>query len=147
MATNGEISTSGFNKDRAAGSQVPTELPSHEELSQLARDDPQAYETLRRALVENFIDNAPDKYKKRLRGIQFRVDHQRQLSHTALGSTVRIYKLMWGSFLCLNRTWQELAGAGDRWGFLESRPIEESLPRTSAQILEFQPRHPLADRA
>ena len=97
MATNGEISTSGFNKDRAAGSQVPTELPSHEELSQLARDDPQAYETLRRALVENFIDNAPDKYKKRLRGIQFRVDHQRQLSHTALGSTVRIYKLCTGS--------------------------------------------------
>ncbi len=147
MATDGEISTSSFNNDSAAGSHVPPELPSHEELSQLARDDPQAYETLRRELVESFIANAPDKYQKRLRGIQFRVDHQRQLSHTALGSTVLVYRLMWGSFLCLSSTWQELAGVGDRCGFFESRPIEESLPKTSAQILEFQPRHSLADRA
>ncbi|MFA7281243.1 MAG: DUF3135 domain-containing protein [Sterolibacterium sp.] len=148
MTPNAETSSSSLKKDNSTDSLVPRELPSHEELSRLAHDDPQAYETLRREFVENFIENAPDKYRKRLRGIQFRVDHERQLSHTALGSTVRVYKMMWDSFLCLNSTWQEITGIGDRCDFtFELRSSEKELPKTSAQILEFKPPLPLADHA
>lgn len=118
----------------------PLELPGHEELSQLARDDPQAYEQLRRELVEDFIDSAPAKYKTRLSGIQFRVDCERQLSHSGLGSTVRVYKLMWQSFLGLNRRWQDLVRTKEEYENWHDSTAAECLPQESARILEFQPR-------
>jgi len=71
--------------------QQPLELPTHEFLSQLMRDDPLAYESFRRELIESLIDSAPARSKQRLRGIQFRVDSLRRLSGTALGSTLRIH--------------------------------------------------------
>lgn len=118
----------------------PLELPSHEVLAQLAHDDPQAFENLRRELVDSFIDSAPAKYQPRLNGIQFRVDCERRLSRSALGSTVRVYKLMWESFLCLNRNWQELVHAkeaGESWH--DSNPDPACAPRASARILKFRP--------
>lgn len=118
------------------GAQQPVELPSHEVLSQLAREDPQAYEALRLALIQGFIDSVPAGMKPRLRGIQFRVDCVRQLSRSALGSTVRVYKLMWESFLRLNESWHEAV----------QLPPSHAEPHTArpggARILEFRPRPP-----
>ena len=71
---------------------LPVELPSHEVLSRLARDDPHAYEALRKQLIDSFIDSAPEKVQSRLRGTQFRVDCVRRLSHSALGSTIKVYE-------------------------------------------------------
>jgi hypothetical protein len=93
----------GKNADRLR------ELPSHEVLARLARDDPQAYETLRSEVIEGFIDSAPQRLRPRLSGIQFRVDGLRRLSRaSALGATVKIYALMWESFERLNHAWQDL---------------------------------------
>lgn len=117
------------------------ELPSHEVLSQLVRDDPQAYEALRRDLIESFIDSAPARLKTRLRGVQFRVDCKRRLSRSALGSTVSVYKLMWQSFLCLNREWQDLVGIKEGFENLHgATPAAGCLPKQSARIIEFLPR-------
>ena len=80
----------------------PVELPAHEVLSAPARDDPQAYETLRREVIEDFIERAPERIRLRLSGIQFRVDCLRRSSQAALGATVRVYELIWESFLRLN---------------------------------------------
>lgn len=81
-------------------------LPVHDELVELLRRDPEAYEALRRELIEELIEAAPADLKPRLRGLQFRIDGVRSLSRSALGATVRIYEMMWRSFLTLN---QELA--------------------------------------
>jgi len=119
----------------------PVELPSHEILAQLARDDPQAYEALRRDVIERFIDSAPANMKARLRGIQFRVDYVRQLSRSELGATVRVYKLMWESFLSLNDGWQNLAHAKARHADTrESSSADAYVPARSAQLFEFRPR-------
>ena len=123
------------------GRKKPLELPSHELLSQLACNDPRAFELLRQELVESFIDSAPARLKSRLSGIQFRVDGLRRLSRSALGSTVGVYQLMWSSFLRLNSTWQEVVR-------LKEGGIEESastmtccpLPSGTGRILEFKPR-------
>lgn len=113
-------------------------LPSHEELSKLARDDPPAYEALRREIIDDFIDNAPDKLKPRLRGLQFRVDNLRRLSRSALGSTVKIYDLMWKSFVAMNYQWQEFVNMKDSLPGQCSREDGRGLPEHSARILQFR---------
>jgi hypothetical protein len=112
-------------------------------LSKLARDDPQAFESFRREFLQSFIENAPERLKPRLNGLQFRVDHERRLSRSALGSTVRIYELMWKSFLRLNYEWQEAVRLKD--GLVEvgaSTLTAIPPPKKSAQILGFLPRPP-----
>lgn len=118
------------------------ELPSHEVLSQLARDDPEAYEALRRELIEGFIKSAPERLKDRLNGIQFQVDSLRYLSRgSALGATVRIYKLMWESFHSLNHNWQDLVRIRDEYEHRQVPSLAAAwVPVTSARILEFRPR-------
>jgi len=115
------------------------ELPSHEVLAQLARDDPQAYETLRRQVIDSFIDSAPARVKRRLRGIQFRVDGERRLSQSALGATLRIYDLMWRHFRRLNHHWQDVMptnrDVADGPGSARVRPYLTCL---DARILEFR---------
>jgi len=119
------------------------ELPSHEFLAQLARDDPQAYEAFRGELLENFIDSAPARLQPRLHGIQFRVDSVRRLSRSALGSTVKIYELMWESFLCLNQGWQNTLRMKNEYENSQgSMSTAECDPGASARIIEFRPRPP-----
>ena len=109
-------------------------LPSHDTLARLARDDPQAYEALRCQVIESFIDSAPTRMQPRLRGIQFRVDCLRRQSRSALGVTVKVYTLMWESFLQLNHEWQDLTRMKDDG---VNRPILPP-PSVSAQIIEFR---------
>ena len=119
----------------------PVELPSHEVLSQLARDDPHTYEALRQEVIERFIESAPARIKPRLCGIQFRVDSVRRLSRSTLGSTVAVYELMWESFLRLNHTWQEVIHLKE--GYMDTHApalASEYSPVGSARILEFRPR-------
>lgn len=106
-----------------------TELPAHGELAQLARDDPEAYEALRRELIDDLIEGAPDEIKPRLRGLQFRIDGLRRCSRSAIGTTLKVYSLMWESFLRLNQEMGAFRG--------EAAPLFR--PSGSARIIEFRP--------
>ena len=122
------------------------DLPSHEVLSQLAREDPQAYEAWRRATIDGFIASAPARIKPRLQGIQFRVESLRRLSRSPLGSTVKVYELMWKSFLSLNHNWQELARAKAECINPHDSPLStQYIANESAKVLEFRQR-PLRDQ-
>lgn len=107
--------------------ELSRENPDHETLSELARDDPEAFEDLRRKLVGELIERAPEATKRRLRGLQFRIDDIHRRSSNSLGATVKIYRMMWQSFLRLH---DELTNF--------SEPVET--PRHSAQVLDFRPR-------
>lgn len=114
---------------------LPLELPSHEVLSQLAQSDPDAYEALRRELIDSFIDSAPPRLTPRLRGLQFRIDGIRRLSRSRLGTTIKIHEMMWQSFLRLNSGLQDLvrATAG------QAPPSYVAhVPAAGAQILRFR---------
>lgn len=118
---------------------LPLALPCHEDLSRLARDDPSAFEELRSSLIENLIASAPEKTKPRLRGIQFQVDCLRRLSSSALGATVRIYELMWKSFLDLNYNCQDLVQMErHRLAGKQVSTDSESPPPSKAQVIEFR---------
>lgn len=124
-----------------ANARLPLVVPSHEDLSRLARDDPPAFEELRRKLIDNLIDNAAEMTKPRLRGIQFQVDCLRRLSRSALGSTVRIYELMWKSFLELNYSCQDFAHLEYRLsaGKYPALANGEARKADSARVIEFRP--------
>lgn len=85
----------------------PIDVSDHELLSQLARDDPQAFETLRNELIADFLDRVPEECQRRLRGLQFRVDCLRRLSHTPLAALLKIQALMWDSFLKMDQELQK----------------------------------------
>lgn len=103
--------------------------PDHEALAKLAHDDPVAFETLRREMIDEMIGRAPEPIQRRLNGLQFRIDQVRQLAHTPLGAAIRISELMWKNFLLLN---SELSGIKNR------NPPAET--RHNAQIINFRPR-------
>jgi len=116
-------------------------LPSWQELAQLARDDPQAFEALRTELIETTILRAPERLQLRLRQLQFRIDGVRRLARTPLGALLKMQAMMWDSFLCLNEALQQL----DTLSRASARRYEQNLdgrPR-DALVIDFRTRQPL----
>jgi hypothetical protein len=80
-------------------------LPAFEVLVDMARNDPQGLETLRRSLTNAVIDAAgSDNARRRLRGLQFRVDMERRRAGTPLAATIRISEMMCRSLASLHRS-------------------------------------------
>jgi hypothetical protein len=129
------------------GAPGPMKLPKHDSLSRLARDDPQEFEVLRSALIEDCISRAPERIQPRLRQLQFRVDGIRRMSRTPLAATLKIQALMWDSFLEMNEKLQVFARQSRA---CSPRPSAkpEATPRAvrSARVIEFQPRRTGVER-
>ena len=104
---------------------MSTRLPAFDVLVDLARNDPQGLEDLRRSLTTAVIDGAAnDATKRRLEGLQFRVDLERERAATPLAATIRISEMMCQSLAALHRT------------MVTSTEPEEPL-HSSATILPF----------
>jgi len=74
---------------------MTTRLPGFEVLVDMARNDPEGLETLRRSLTDAVIAGATsDTTKRRLQGLQFRVDLERERASTPLAATIRISEMM-----------------------------------------------------
>ncbi|MCU0970497.1 MAG: DUF3135 domain-containing protein [Gammaproteobacteria bacterium] len=65
----------------------------------LARDDPAAFEAMRRAAIDAFIDSAPPDRQERLRRLQWRIDHERRRAASPLAGCIRISRMMWDSLV------------------------------------------------
>ncbi|GAB1263551.1 hypothetical protein NBRC116493_23510 [Aurantivibrio infirmus] len=74
------------------------ELPSFDVLKDMAENDPEGLEQLRQQHVNEIIDNAPEKIQRRLRGLQFQIDAQRQLHPAPLAACIKISQMMYESF-------------------------------------------------
>jgi len=80
-------------------------LPAFDVLVDMARNDPKGLETLRRSLTDAVIAAASnDHTRRRLRGLQFRVDMERRRANTPLAATIRISEMMCKSLADLHRT-------------------------------------------
>lgn len=78
------------------------ELPSVDTLMKMAKEDPEGLEKLKREMINEVIENAPEKNKERLKGLQFQIDMKIKSSKTPLESVSKIYSDMFDSFLDLN---------------------------------------------
>lgn len=117
-------------------------LPSQKELSQLARDNPQAFEALRSELIENVISSAPERLQLRLRQLQFRIDGIRRRSGSPLGALLKIQALMWESFLRLDEALQHFDALTKARQGRQNENADSN--HTSARIIEFQARVPIS---
>jgi hypothetical protein len=79
-------------------------LPAFDVLVDMARNDPQGLETLRRSLTNAVITAATsENARQRLRGLQFRIDMERRRAPTPLAAAVRLSRLMSDSLTDLHR--------------------------------------------
>lgn len=69
-------------------------LPSFDELLKLAQQDPEQLESLRQSCVDDIIDSAPAHFQRRLRGLQFQIDMEREKASNPVSSCVRISQMM-----------------------------------------------------
>ena len=115
-------------------------LPSKKSLAQLAHDDPQAFEAVRRELIEDYINRATLGEQLRLRQLQFRVDGIRRQARSPLGALIKIQALMWENLLRLDKELQRLrCMTQDLERTLVEQVDREHLPARSANVIEFPP--------
>ena len=65
--------------------------------AEMAQNDPELFEKLRREAIDEVIDNAHESHRQRLRCLQWRIDQERRRSNSPLGACVRISRMMWES--------------------------------------------------
>lgn len=70
---------------------------SFDDWMKLYQENPELYEQRRKEAIEKIITSAPVEHQHRLRQTQWKLDAIRQ-THTPLGATVEMSKLMWESF-------------------------------------------------
>jgi Protein of unknown function (DUF3135) len=100
----------------------------------LARADPEEFERRRRAAIERAISRASLRSQPRLRGLQWRIDMERERARTPMAACIRLSSMMWDS----------VAGEGGLLRALEAfreGTLEELQgPRRGADILPFSGR-------
>ena len=80
-------------------------LPAFDVLVDMARNDPQRLESLRLKLTRSVIEGATTEQKrKRLEGLQFRIDAERERARSPLAATIKISEMMCHSLADLHRS-------------------------------------------
>lgn len=79
-------------------------LPDHKILRELAENSPDKLELILRANIAALIEQTSGNHRRRLQGLQFQIDAQRQLAKNPVDSCIRISRMMHESFLELNRS-------------------------------------------
>lgn len=110
---------------------MKSRLPAFDVLVDMARNDPKGLETLRRSLTDAVIAAASNETtRRRLAGLQFRVDMERRRASTPLAATIRISEMMCRALADLHRSMV----APDPRGVAD---VPDAPPRT-APVLSFR---------
>ncbi|NIR25446.1 MAG: DUF3135 domain-containing protein, partial [Gammaproteobacteria bacterium] len=66
------------------------DLPEFDKLREMAEQDPEQLERLRVELCDRLIQDAPEKYRRKLRGLQFRIDMERRRAKSPMAACIAI---------------------------------------------------------
>lgn len=86
------------------------ELPDFDCLRSLADENPDELEKLRQMFCEKIIADAPDRYKNRLKGLQFQIDMIKRRSKNPLHCCIEISRMMMDNCFSMQ---QAIEGIGD----------------------------------
>lgn len=95
---------------------------------EIAKSDPDAFEKMRLAAIEDVIEKAPEDNRERLRRLQWRIDQERRLARTPMAACLRISRMMWRMVLGeggLNDRFSELQGMVN--GRVPETPMRRSM--------------------
>jgi len=76
----------------------------------LSQKDPEAFEAMREAQINKFIDGCDEEKQQRLRCLQWKIDIVRNKSDSPLAACVAISDMMWDSLERLHRVYYEYEG-------------------------------------
>lgn len=107
-------------------------LPEFDQLREMAQTDPEGLERLRMQLCDQLIQSAPEAYRRKLRGLQFRVDMERRRAKTPMAACIAISGMMHDSFDRLRQVLNEAASSASATG---TRQAETT---TDAKVLPFR---------
>ena len=80
-------------------------LPAFDVLVDMARNDPDRLEVLRQQLTAQVIEKASSGHqRKRLEGLQFRIDLERERARSPLAATIKLSEMMCHSLAELHRS-------------------------------------------
>jgi hypothetical protein len=113
-----------------------SDFPSFDRLLTLAKEQPEELERFRQTQVEQIINQAPTAYQRRLRGLQFQIDAQRQLhADSPMGACVKISQMMHESFAELRVWLNDITGLNDPLrGEIDNYQKEQ---KSAAKVLPF----------
>jgi hypothetical protein len=120
------------------------DLPDFEQLVKLAQEDPEALESLRKNLCEALIQQAPESYQQRLRGLQFKIDMERRRAKTPMAACIKLSSLMQDSFYKLRTALNEVTGqqmaASAQAGGAVNVSVSAQSNKPTARVLSFPKR-------
>ncbi|MGH1485061.1 MAG: DUF3135 domain-containing protein [Cellvibrionaceae bacterium] len=91
-----------------------SDFPNFDQLLKLAKEQPEELEKFRQEQVELLINEAPANSQRRLRGLQFQIDAQRQLHEDSpMGACMKISQMMHESFAELRVWLNDITGLDD----------------------------------
>lgn len=129
-----------FNNFRVSGMKN-TKIAERDfsEWAEAAERDPAAFEQMRLAAIEDYINSVPEESRERLRRLQWRIDQERRLGRTPMGACIRLSRMMWKNVLGdggLRERFQEL---GQLLGATRKASPEAAVPTDGrgAQVLAF----------
>ena len=105
--------------------------------SRLAAANPDAFEKMRQAAIDEFIANAPRERRQRLRRLQWRIDQERRASATPIAACIRISRMMWERIMGEPGL---VKGLEDLSAVLRGKR-QAPLKLESARVLYLRPRH------
>ncbi len=107
-------------------------LPNFDKLKEMAQNNPTELERLRIELCEQLIHEAPEQYRRRLRGLQFRIDMERRKAKSPMAACITISGMMHDSFDKLRMALNEAAGTS------VSEPAVANGSGNQAKVLPFR---------
>ena len=81
-------------------------LPDFDTLSRLYREDPAAFESFRRHLLQQAVDEAPRRHRPALEELLLCIEANRQRAATPADAAVGSFQMMRQSVSQLNAAWQ-----------------------------------------
>ncbi len=70
-----------------------------DEWAKIAREDPDAFENMRKKMIQDVIDATSPEVRKRMQGLQWKIDNIRAISSNPMASCLKISHMMWDNVL------------------------------------------------
>ncbi len=100
----------------------------------LAATDAAAFETARRQAIDALIDSAPEeRQRRRMQGLQWRIDRIRDTAPNAMDACLKISRMMWDSVLGDD-------GLLERLRALEGKGARPVKPHFPAKVIPLTPK-------
>ena len=105
-------------------------LPSFDELKTMAAERPEELESLRKRMTDEILRQAPEERRRRLEGIVFKINAERQRSKNPMQACIRISQMMMDSV-------GELRDALNSMGMPATQRAATEAPRV-AEVVPFR---------